>query len=52
MMKYLPEYLKSVLHLFYPPLTHIFNKTLRTGIFPERMKYSVVKPIFKKRVCY
>ena len=30
------------------PLTHIFNKTLHTGIFPERMKYSVVKPLFKK----
>ena len=30
------------------PLTHIFNKTLHTGIFPERMKCSVVKPLFKK----
>ena len=30
------------------PLTHIFNKTLRTGICPERMKYSVVKSLFKK----
>jgi len=30
------------------PLTHIFNKILRTGMFPERLKYSEVKPLFKK----
>ena len=30
------------------PLTYIFNKTLATGIFPDRLKFSVVKPVFKK----
>jgi hypothetical protein len=30
------------------PLTHIFNKILCTGIFPERFKFSEIKPLFKK----
>jgi hypothetical protein len=30
------------------PLTCIFNKTLSTGIFPDRLKFSEVKPLFKK----
>ena len=30
------------------PLTHIFNKILSTGIFPDRLKFSEVKPLFKK----
>jgi len=29
-------------------LTHIFNKVLSTGIFPDRLKLSDVKPLFKK----
>ena len=29
-------------------LTFIFNKSLLTGIFPERLKFSEVKPIHKK----
>ena len=31
------------------PLTYIFNEVLSTGIFPERLKFSEVNPIFKKR---
>jgi hypothetical protein len=27
---------------------HIFNKTLSTGTFPDRLKFSEVKPLFKK----
>jgi hypothetical protein len=27
---------------------YIFNKVLSTGIFPERLKFSEVSPIFKK----
>ena len=30
------------------PLTYICNKSLELGIFPSRLKYSTVKPIFKK----
>jgi hypothetical protein len=30
------------------PLTHIFNNSLFTGIFPERCKYAIVRPIYKK----
>jgi len=31
------------------PLTYIFNKVLSSGIFPDRLKYSEVQPLFKKR---
>jgi hypothetical protein len=30
------------------PLTYIFNNALRSGIFPDRMKYSIIKPLHKK----
>ena len=30
------------------PLTYIFNKVLSTGILPERLKFSEVRPLFKK----
>jgi hypothetical protein len=30
------------------PLRYIFNKILSTGIFPERLKFSEVKPLYKK----
>jgi len=29
-------------------LTYIFNKVLSTGVFPERLKFSEVRPLFKK----
>ena len=29
------------------PLTYIFNKVMITGIFPSRLKYALIKPIFK-----
>jgi hypothetical protein len=29
------------------PLCHICNKIFSTGIFPEKLKYAVIKPIFK-----
>ena len=32
----------------YTPLTYIFNKILSTGIFPDRLKFSEIKPLFKK----
>jgi hypothetical protein len=30
------------------PLTYIFNKILQTGIFPDRLKFYEVKPLYKK----
>ena len=30
------------------PLAHICNKSLSSGIFPDCLKYSIVKPLFKK----
>jgi len=30
------------------PLAHICNKSLNSGIFPDRLKYAVVKPLLKK----
>jgi hypothetical protein len=29
------------------PLTYIFNKVLSSEIFPDRLKYSEVQPLFK-----
>jgi hypothetical protein len=28
------------------PLTYICNKSVLTGIFPERLKYSTIKPLY------
>ena len=30
------------------PLTYICNKSISTGIFPDRLKYSIIKPLYKK----
>jgi len=30
------------------PLTYICNRAISTGVFPDRLKYSIVTPIFKK----
>ena len=30
------------------PITYIFNIMLSKGIFPDRLKYSVIKPLYKK----
>jgi len=29
------------------PLTYICNAALKSGIFPDRLKYAIVKPILK-----
>jgi hypothetical protein len=30
------------------PLTYICNAVLSTGVFPDRLKYAIVKSVFKK----
>jgi len=30
------------------PLTYIFNNVLSSGIFPDRLKYLEIDPLFKK----
>ena len=32
------------------PLTLILNKILSTGVFPKRLKFSEVKPLYKKGI--
>jgi hypothetical protein len=29
------------------PLSYICNKSIQTGVFPDRLKYAIVKPLFK-----
>jgi Notch-like protein len=30
------------------PLTYICNKSLTSGVFPERLKYAIIRPVYKK----
>jgi hypothetical protein len=41
--------LKSNLYYTSSPLTYIINRLLATGIFPNRLKYSEIIPIYKKK---
>jgi hypothetical protein len=40
--------LKVCASLISYPLTHICNHSLLTGIFPNRLKVSIVRPLYKK----
>jgi len=40
--------IKASLPFIISPLTYICNEILKTGIFPDRLKYTIDKPIFKK----
>jgi Notch-like protein len=40
--------IKSSLPRIISPITYICNAILNTGIFPERLKFAIVKPLFKK----
>ena len=39
--------LRSSIYYISSPLTYIINRMLATGTFPNRLKFSVVKPLFK-----
>jgi hypothetical protein len=38
--------LKHCVHSISKPLTYIYNCSLTTGIFPERCKFAIVRPIY------
>jgi hypothetical protein len=40
--------LKTHASLISQPLSHIYNHSLYTGVFPDYLKVSIVKPLFKK----
>ena len=40
--------LKACASLISHPLNYIYNHSLYTGIFPDRLKIAVVKPLYKK----
>jgi hypothetical protein len=40
--------IKSSLPCIISPITYICNAILNTGIFPDRLKFAIVKPLFKK----
>ena len=29
-------------------LTYVINKSLTMGLYPERLKYAIIKPVYKK----
>ena len=33
---------------FLSPLNYVHNRTLFIGVFPDRLKYAIVRPLFKK----
>jgi len=44
----IPKILKISANYISSPLTYICNKAISAGVFPDRLKYSIVTPIFKK----
>jgi hypothetical protein len=40
--------IKLILPYITSPLVYICNAVLKSGIFPDRLKYAIVKPIYKK----
>jgi hypothetical protein len=41
-------FLKQIKHVIVKPLTMIINQSLKTGIFPDKLKIAKVIPLFKK----
>ena len=42
------SFLKEIIHPLANPLSHIFNKSLSQGVFPDLFKIAKINPIFKK----
>lgn len=40
--------LKDCIHLISAPLSYIFNTSFATGVFPDRLKFTIIKPLHKK----
>jgi hypothetical protein len=40
--------LKLCSYFISSPLNYICNRTLFTGFFPDRLKYAIIRPLFKK----
>lgn len=43
-----PSTIKQVLPYISKPLTHIFNLSFKTGLFPKKLKTEKALPVFKK----
>ena len=43
------QLLKICTTYIYSPLTYICNKSILLGILPDHLKFSIIKPIYKKR---
>jgi hypothetical protein len=49
----IPESLvKQCIQLIKGPLTHIYNVSLRSGVFPDEWLVAKVKPLYKKEDRY
>ena len=48
MTTYLQKILKAASHVLLKPITIILNHSLRTGIFPDKLKIAKVIPLHKK----
>ena len=42
------HFLKNVIDIISTPLSHIFNKSMESGVVPEQCKIAKVSPVFKK----
>ena len=42
-----PKVIKSIINNIAQPLSDIFNLSLKTGIFPDKLKTAKVFPVFK-----
>ena len=45
-----PIVLKHAANVIFLPLTFIIHLTLKTGIFPDRLQYTKVVPLFNQEI--